>query len=96
MASRPSNYFDAPVQPLLEALCTTYAILDDLWRQMHACDRDDPNGFRLYARLLLMANREGKLALTLATKLRLLPARTEPMPQMARHRSGIKLWERHQ
>ena len=98
VASRPHNYFDAPTLPLLEALCLTYATLDDLWRAIHACDRDNQQGFRLYARLLAMANREGKLALMLCTKLRSLPARTEPMPQMARKRNaapwvGAKLWE---
>jgi hypothetical protein len=89
VASRRFDYFDAPNRPLLEALCITYAILDDLWREIHKCDPGDPKDFRRYARLLMMANRHSKSALMLATKLRLLPARTEPMPQMARNSNPL-------
>jgi hypothetical protein len=92
VATRPSDYFDAATRPLLEALCETYATLDDLWREINACDTQDLKGFRLYARLLVMAHRQGSMALSLVTKLRLLPARTEPMPQMARKRPGSMPW----
>jgi hypothetical protein len=85
VASRPHGYFDAPVRPLLECLCTSYWIADTLWGEIHKLDPEDPKQLARWRRLLIMANRQAALHCSLAAKLKLLP-RAEPgsMPQMAR------------
>jgi hypothetical protein len=92
VASRPSDYVDAPNRHLLEALCVSAAACDHIWRELnalHGCDLSDAKLLRRYRALSVMANRQSALISMLVTKLRLLPPRG-PMPQMARNRAP---WE---
>jgi phage terminase small subunit len=93
VVTRPVDYFDAPNQHLLEALCVHIATADVVWSELAKIDVADPAQMRRYRTLLTMANRQSQMISMLLTKLRLLPSRLGTMPQMAR--PARPPWEQH-
>ena len=92
VASKPSDYFDAPNQLLLELLCSACAHSDFVAGQLALIDDlGDAKQLRLFSRLSIMASRQGKLIAQLCGKLRLLPrvGATAPIPL------HTVPWERH-
>jgi phage terminase small subunit len=74
-ASRPPEYFDAPNGHLLAGFCVSAAISDAVYAELNGIDPTDPKQRRRWNTLQIMAARQSKLMLTLATRLRLLPTK---------------------
>jgi hypothetical protein len=92
VASKPSDYFDAPNQLLLELLCSACAHSDFIAGQIALIDDlGDAKQLRLFSRLSIMASRQGKLIAQLCGKLRLLP-RVGATAPISLHTVP---WERH-
>jgi phage terminase small subunit len=93
--SRPSDYFDVPNQHLLAGFCFAAATADVVADLMAQLDPTDVKQRRRWNTLQIMAGRQSKLMLTLATKLRLLPTKAQAERALQEAEQAVPLWERH-
>ena len=98
VAAKPSTYFDAPNQVLLECLCEHIAQSDWIAQQINALDPSVPKHFPQLRALLMMGHRQTVAITSLMTKLRLLPrVKAERKTELGYIDANGQLrpWERH-
>jgi hypothetical protein len=86
VASRAPTYFDAPNRHLLAAFCVSAGVADIVNDELAAVDPTDAKQRRRWNTLQIMAARQSRLMLDLATKMRLLPSKADAERAMQEQR----------
>lgn len=99
VATKPGDWFTRDTHPLLAAYCRAHMAAEVISQQIAAFDpawMGEDSGLQRYDLLMRMADRQGKLLATLATKMRLSQQSkygARNAETQARAGGGIRPWQ---